>query len=66
MYSSLRVSDIDPNIINNFVRQQNQLMFLIKQTAELDLRRTKIWKEEIPMRKSTTLDYINFFAALRV
>src|SRR6266851_4403189 len=24
-------SDIDPNIINNFVRQQNQLMFLIKQ-----------------------------------
>ena len=35
-------SDIDPNIINNFVRQQNQLTFLMRQTAELDLRRTKI------------------------
>jgi len=35
-------SDIDPNIINNFVRQQNQLTFLMKQTAGLDLRRTKI------------------------
>ena len=35
-------SDIDPNVINNFVRQQNQLTFLMRQTAELDLRRTKI------------------------
>ena len=35
-------SDIDPNIINNFVRQQNQLTFLMKQTTELDLRHTKI------------------------
>ena len=35
-------SDIDPNIINNFVRQQNQLTFLMRQTAELDLRHTKI------------------------
>ena len=35
-------SDIDPNIINNFVKQQNQLTFLMKETAELDLRRTKI------------------------
>ena len=35
-------SDIDPNIINNFVRQQNQLTFLMRQTAALDLRHTKI------------------------
>src|SRR3989441_2135685 len=35
-------SDIDPKIINNFVRQQNQLTFLMRQTAELDLRHTKI------------------------
>ena len=35
-------NDIDPNIINNFVRQQNQLTFLMRQTAELDLRHTKI------------------------
>jgi len=35
-------SDIDPNIINNFVKQQNQLTSLMKQTAGLDLRRTRI------------------------
>ena len=35
-------SVIDPNIIDNFVKQQNQLTFLMKATAELDLRRTRI------------------------
>ena len=35
-------SDIDPHIINNFVKQQNQLTYLMKETAELDLRRVKI------------------------
>ncbi|MEP6708095.1 MAG: DinB family protein [Pyrinomonadaceae bacterium] len=35
-------SDVDPNIINNFVKQQNRLAVLMKQSAELDLRRTKV------------------------
>ena len=35
-------SVIDPDIIKNFVKQQNRLTFLMKETAKLDLHRTKI------------------------
>jgi len=35
-------SDVDPNIINSFVKQQHYLTSLMKETAELDLRRIKV------------------------
>ena len=56
-------SDIDPNIINNFVRQQNQLTFLMRQTAELDLRHTKITS---PAVRFVTYSLMDCYAILVV
>ena len=56
-------SDIDPNIINNFVRQQNQLTFLMRQTAELDLRHIKITS---PAVRFVTYSLMDCYAILVV